>query len=255
MLNSIALTLFVICVRVESFVQLSNGISPIQAAFRTSPRLVGRSMSSEPGDKDDALSYDEAYNAIQEEADKKNMDKSGDEENKKNYEENRGTFDNMRSEIQSRASDLSLERSVATAEAIKLAAARAASGASDAEPSLDLSKLEQDPFKDPKYELTDEQKREVDKVGYEPVWTQAIEEFKSTKFPTFDAIFKLSILMVIIFVTTAGIIIKTDEFLRYIYTEWELIPAPNQVFDYSDLTLPEGWADDIPDPGIGLKLD
>ena len=79
MLNSIALTLFVICVRVESFVQLSNGISPIQAAFRTSPRLVGRSMSSEPGDKDDALSYDEAYNAIQEEADKKNMDKSGDE--------------------------------------------------------------------------------------------------------------------------------------------------------------------------------
>jgi len=161
----------------------------------------------------------------------------------------------MRSEIQSRASDLSLERSVATAEAIKLAAARAASGASDAEPSLDLSKLEQDPFKDPKYELTDEQKREVDKVGYEPVWTQAIEEFKSTKFPTFDAIFKLSILMVIIFVTTAGIIIKTDEFLRYIYTEWELIPAPNQVFDYSDLTLPEGWADDIPDPGIGLKLD
>jgi hypothetical protein len=49
--------------------------------------------------------------------------------------------------------------------------------------------------------------------------------------------------MVAIFLVTAGIILKVDEALRIQITDWGFIPKPNDIGDYSDLALPEGFTE------------
>ena len=168
----------------------------------------------------------------------------------KNFESKKSTYEDMRSKIRARASDLNIEKSVATAEAIKQATARAQAGEAAAEPSLDLSKFGESVLENPEDELTDEQKQEIDKVGQLPLWEQVLDEINNTKFPTPGATIKQAGLMLLIFAVTAGIILKVDELLRIQYTEWGFIPDSGSVPDYSDLTLPEGWTDQMNDADL-----
>lgn len=160
----------------------------------------------------------------------------------------------MRSRIRARASDLNMKKSVATAEAIKAATQRAAAGEQAATPTVDLSSfsssLSPEKEEDPEALLTEEQKKEIDKVGQMPILDQIQEEFKNTKFPTASATLKQALLMVVIFVVTAGVILKADEVLRYQITEWGFIPRPGEVFDYGDLALPEGFTDSMTDTDL-----
>lgn len=160
----------------------------------------------------------------------------------------------MRSRIRARASDMNIKKSVATAEAIKQATQRAQAGEEAATPTLDLSSFSSsitpDAEEDPEAVLTEEQKKEIDKVGQLSILEQVQEEFKNTKFPTASATLKQALLMVVIFIVTAGIILKADELLRYQITEWGFIPRPGEVFDYSDLSLPEGFTDSMTDTDL-----
>ncbi len=157
----------------------------------------------------------------------------------------------MRKRIRARASDLNMKKSEATAEAIKAATQRAQAGEEAATPTVDLSKfsssLASPTEEDPEDVLTDEQKKEIDKVGQLPLWEQVGEELKNTKFPSPSATLKQALLMVVIFIVTAGVILKADELLRYQITEWGFIPRAGEVLDYSDLSLPEGFTDSMTD--------
>ena len=158
----------------------------------------------------------------------------------------------MRSRIRSRASDLNMKKSVATVEAIKAATQRATAGEEAATPTVDLSKFSSalGTEEDPEDALTDEQKKEIDKVGQMSIIDQVKEEIKNTKFPTPSATLKQAVLMVIIFVVTAGVILKADELLRFQITDWGFIPKTGEVIDYSDLSLPEGFTDAMTDSDL-----
>ena len=154
----------------------------------------------------------------------------------------------MRRRIQERASEMNIEKSVATAEAIKQATARAQAGESST--TVDLSKFGEDILENPMEELTEEQRAEIDKVGQMSFLDQAIDEFKNTKFPTLSATIKQAGLMTVIFLITASVILKVDEFLRIQYTDWGFIPKAGEVLDYSDLQLPEGFTDQMTDADL-----
>ena len=160
----------------------------------------------------------------------------------------------MRKRIRSRASDLNMKKSEATAEAIKAATQRAQAGEEAATPTVDLSKFSSSlagpADEDPEDVLTDEQKKEIDKVGQLPIMEQIGEELKNTKFPSPDATLKQALLMVVIFVVTAGVILKADEYLRFQITDWGFIPRSGEVLDYSDLSLPEGFTDAMTDTDL-----
>lgn len=211
------------------------------------------SKSEDDEEKEDSgMTFDEATKALLDEEDAERSASRGAmyEEDSKRFQAKKTEFDDMRTRIRSRASDLNMKKSVATAEAIKAATQRAA-GEEAATPTVDLSSfassLSADDDEDPETLLTDEQKKEIDKVGQMPIMDQIQEEFKLTKFPTASATLKQALLMVTIFLVTAGIILKADEVLRYQITEWGFIPRPGEVFDYGDLSLPEGFTDAMND--------
>jgi hypothetical protein len=56
--------------------------------------------------------------------------------------------------------------------------------------------------------------------------------------------------MIVIFLVAATLILKADEFLRFQYTDWGFIPKSGEVLDYSDLTLPEGFTDQMSDEDL-----
>ena len=70
----------------------------------------------------------------------------------------------MRERIRARAGDLNVEKSVATAEAIKQATQRAIAGEAAESATVDLSKFGENLLENPEDELTDEQKAEIDKA-------------------------------------------------------------------------------------------
>ena len=167
-----------------------------------------------------------------------------------NFEAKKDSMDDLRSRIQKRAADMNIEKSVATAEAIKQATQRAKAGEEAATATVDLSKFGDDLMENPEDELTDDQIAEIDKVGQLPLWEQAIDEFKNTKFPSLGAITKQVGLMIVIFAITASVILKADEILNIQYTEWGFIPKAGEVMDYSDLALPEGFTDQMTDADL-----
>lgn len=198
------------------------------------------------------MSFEDASAKLKEEEESTKLASRGMmlEEDAQRYQEKKATYDAMREKIRSRAADLNMNKSVATQEAIKMATQKAMAGESAA-PTLDLSKLSDDLMMgDPEEELTEEQMKEIDKVGQMSLWEQVLEELKNTKFPSPDATLKQAALMVVIFVVTATLILKADEFLRYQYTEWGFIPRAGEVLDYSDLTLPEGFTDQMTDDDL-----
>mmetsp|Transcript_2811 Transcript_2811/g.4246 ORF Transcript_2811/g.4246 Transcript_2811/m.4246 type:complete len:260 (-) Transcript_2811:370-1149(-) len=203
--------------------------------------------NAEPDDQ--PLSFDDATQALKDEEDSARSASRGMmmEEDAKDFEEKRETYNAMRDKIRSRATDLNMNKSVATQEAIKAATQRAAAGEQASTPTVDLSKFNDSLLTDPEDELSDEQMAQIDKVGQMSIVDQVMEELKNTKFPTPDATLKQAGLMVVIFLVTATAILKADEFLRFQYTDWGFIPKSGEVLDYSDLTLPEGFTDNMSD--------
>jgi len=209
---------------------------------------------------DDGISFDDATQALKDEEDQARMGDRNDmaDEERRDFNAKSDSFEEMRSKIRARTADLSIEKSVTTAEAIKAATDRALSGEAAAASSPftpDLSAFEDggSPFSpktpggdlDPEEVLTDEQKAEIDEIGQMNYWEQAVAEFGYTKFPSGGEILKQAGLMVVIFAVTATVILNVDELLRFQYTDWGLIPKVGETLDYSDLTLPEGFTDQM----------
>lgn len=211
--------------------------------------------SSDPAGSS-GMSFEDATAALKDQEDKEKSAARGAmlEEDTKKFQAKKSEFDSMRDRIRSRATDLNMQKSVATAESIKAATSRAQGLEDAATPTVDLSKFSNSlgggDEEDPEDALTDEQKKEIDKVGQMSIIEQIGEELKNTQFPTPSATIKQALLMVVIFVVTAGVILKADEFLRYQITDWGFIPRTGEVIDYSDLSLPEGFTDSMTDTDL-----
>jgi len=225
------------------------------SAFAPSSRISFstrlRAEENTSDESDVPLSFEDATIQIKDEDDSAKMVARGEmmEEEKQRYQEKRATYDAMRDKIRSRATDLNMNKSVATQEAIKSATQKAMAGEAASTPTVDLSKFD-NLLSDPEDELTNEQMAEIDKVGQMNLIEQIKDEYKNTRLPSPDATLKQAGLMIVIFLVTATLILKADEFLRFQYTDWGFIPKSGEVLDYSDLTLPEGFTDQMTDDDL-----
>ena len=159
----------------------------------------------------------------------------------------------MRERIRSRATDLNIEKSVTTQQAIEEANRRAMAREDPQE--IDLSKFGMGTIgQDPEDELTDEQMANIDKTSGMNIFNQALEEFKAAKFPGFGATLRQTGFMLVIFVFTATYILFLDGVIKDFFTDvLKLIPSSDQVFDYSDLDLPDGWTDMMDESDIAKQ--
>jgi len=223
---------------------LSNKLS--YKSFQTSYTTL---LKAGGDDAEKDMQFFDAEQAIkdQEDAERADARGNGSEQENADFDAKKDSMAEMKARIQARAADMNIEKSVATAEAIKRATARAQAGEAATTSTVDLSKFSDDLMENPEDELSKEQQEEIDKVGFMPFWEQAVDEFKNTKFPTLGATIKQAGLMAVIFVITATVILKTDEFLRIQYTDWGFIPKSGEILDYSDLALPEGFTDQMTD--------
>jgi len=239
----------------------SSSNSLMMMAFETSPVLFGGSsssilrlqMTSSPdNEEEEVLSFIDAGAALVDQEDEERAGRSGNlltDETQMNYDAKSTEYDSMRDSIRSRASDLNIQKSVATQQAVEEAERRALNR-EDSSPQVDLSKIrsglgngifDDDPEED---ELTPEQMANVDKIGQMPIFEQVIEEFKNTKFPGPEATVRQAIFMFGIFIITASYILFLDNSFRTLYEDvLKIVPKPGSTFDYSDLPLPEGWTD------------
>ena len=149
----------------------------------------------------------------------------------------------MRSKIRDRASSEGFEKSVATRKAIEEATQRAMAGQSSATPDqmLDLSGFADKFVDDGTDELTAEEQAEIDKIANMPIFEQIQEELANTRFPTVGAVFQLACVMGLIFAVSATLILKGDATIRDAYMGFGFIPRPDEVYDFSDLDLPDGF--------------
>jgi hypothetical protein len=152
-------------------------------------------------------------------------------------------YEDMRSKIRARASQEGIEKSVATKKAIEEATQRAMAGQASATPDqmLDLSGFGEKFTDDGTDELTPEEQAEIDKIASMPLWEQLQEEIANTRFPTPMAIFQTACVMALIFAVSATLILKGDATIRDFYMDLGFIPRPDEVYDFSDLELPDGF--------------
>jgi len=235
--------------------------------------LLRMSASSNDGDtnetKDDASpspspspsggkakSFDESTKSIEDEEMLLQLERSSglDAEEEAAFQARSSEFQYMKDKIRSRAASLGVEKSVATADAIKAAERRArlmqsSDNALSSGTTLDMSVFS-DPTKNsmlynPEDELSDEEMAMIDPTGRKPFLEQALDEFRATAFPGPLDVAKTVGFMAITFIVSASFILKADEVLRGLYTDWGFIPGPDTKLDYSDLDLPPGWEDDL----------
>jgi len=165
------------------------------------------------------------------------------QEDEEEFNAKKSQFEDMRSKVRARASSEGFEKSVATREAIQEATRKALAGESSATPDsmLDLSGFADKFVDDETEELTAEERAEIDKIANMPLLEQLQEEFANTRFPTPVAIFQTACSMALIFAVSATLILKGDELIRFVYTGQGFIPRPDEVYDFSDLNLPDGF--------------
>ena len=151
-------------------------------------------------------------------------------------------YEDMRAKIRARASQEGFEKSLATKQAIEEATRRAMAGQkpATADSMLDLSGFGEK-FEDGTDELTPEEQAEIDKIANMPFIDQVKEELSNTRFPTPIAVIQTAALMALIFAVSATFILKGDSTIRDLYTNWGFIPRPDEVYDFSDLELPDGF--------------
>lgn len=154
-------------------------------------------------------------------------------------------YEDMRAKIRARASQEGFEKSVATKKAIEEATQRAMSGTTSAtaDQMLDLSGFGEKFTDDGTDELTPEEQAEIDKIANMSLIDQVKEELSNTRFPTPIAVFQTACVMALIFAVSATLILKGDATIRDIYMNQGFIPRPDEVYDFSDLSLPDGFLD------------
>lgn len=222
-------------------------------AAATSPiRMSTESESEKASAKDSsASSFDDAAKAIRDEEDADALARGSgiSDEEEAEYQSRSDEFSSMKDRIRERAASMNIEKSVATAEAIKQAELRAKNMAAEpAESELNMSVFEQRMLSDPEDELTDEEMAEIDPVGKLNFFEQALDEVKQTAFPGPLDVAKTVGLMAIVFLVSASIVLKSDEFLRALYIDWGFIPSPDADLSYiEDLQLPKDWDKDLND--------
>ena len=151
----------------------------------------------------------------------------------------------MRAKIRARASEEGIEKSVATKKAIEEATMRAMAGESSAtaDTMLDLSGFADKFVDDDTDQLTPEEQAEIDKIANMPLFDQLREEIENTRFPTPLNIFQTACVMFLIFAVSATLILKGDATIRDFYMDLGFVPRPDEVYDFSDLELPDGFLD------------
>jgi len=168
-------------------------------------------------------------------------------EDEDEYNSNKGMYSDMRAKIRARASEEGFEKSVATRAAIEEATQRAMAGTSSAtaDSMLDLSGFGEKFADDAADQLTDEEQAEIDAIASMPFYDQIKEELSNTRFPTPVAIFQTACVMALIFAVSATLILKGDAFIRDSYMGFGFIPRPDEIYDFNDLELPEGFVEQL----------
>ena len=165
------------------------------------------------------------------------------QQDEEEFNSKKDQYESMRAKIRARASQEGIEKSVATKQAIEDATRRAMAGQSPATPDsmLDLSGFGDKFVDDGTDDLTEEEKAEIDKIANMPFFDQVKEELANTRFPSLADVLQTAALMALIFVVSATLILKGDSTIREVYTNWGFIPRPDEVYDFSDLELPDGF--------------
>eukprot|EP00804_Cyclotella_cryptica_P021323 CCRYP_001579-RE/>CCRYP_001579-RE protein AED:0.08 eAED:0.08 QI:421/1/0.83/1/0.4/0.33/6/5979/298 len=212
------------------------------------------SFDRSSGDEDKAdeaaeeiiLDYSEAQSKLKEDENMRRVEEGLTvgltKEDEEEFNAKKDQYEDMRARIRDRASQEGIEKSLATKQAIEEATRRAMAGQkpATADTMLDLSGFGEK-FEDGTDELTPEEQAEIDKIASMPLWDQVKEELANTRFPTPVAVFQTACLMALIFAVSATLILKGDSTIRDLYTNWGFIPRPDEVYDFSDLELPDGF--------------
>lgn len=249
----------------------STTTSSLQMAQRMTPTRKTRKEDSFDRSADDEekeedpndiiMDFSEAQAKIKEDDNKRRVEEGLTtgltKEDEEDFNAKRGAYEDMRSKIRARASEEGFEKSVATKKAIEEATQRAMAGQSSATPDqmLDLSGFADKFTDDGTDELTAEEQAEIDKISNMPFFEQIKEELENTRFPTPMAIFQTACVMALIFAVSATLILKGDATIRDFYMDLDFIPRPDEVYDFSDLDLPDGFLEQQDLEGnIGEKI-
>jgi len=195
----------------------------------------------------DNLDFSDAQAKIKEDENKRRVEEGLTvgltQEDEEEFNAKKDAYEDMRSKIRARASEEGFEKSVATKKAIEEATARAMAGTSSAtsDQMLDLSGFADKFTDDGTDELTEEEQAEIDKIASMPIWEQVQEEISNTRFPTPLAVFQTACVMALIFAVSATLILKGDATIRDVYMDLGFVPRPDEVYDFSDLNLPDGF--------------
>jgi len=209
-------------------------------------RSSGDEEKGEEAGEDIILDYSEAQSKLKEDENMRRVEEGLTvgltKEDEEEFNAKKDQYEDMRARIRSRATQEGIEKSLATKQAIEDATRRAMAGQkpATADTMLDLSGFG-DKFEDGTDELTPEEQAEIDKIASMPLWDQVKEELGNTRFPTPVAVFQTACLMALIFAVSATLILKGDSTIRDLYTNWGFIPRPDEVYDFSDLELPDGF--------------
>lgn len=230
----------------------SNSLQMAQKMTPTRKTRREDSFDRNAGDDDQKkdemiLDFNEAQAKIKEDENVKRVEEGLTvgltQEDEEEFNSKKSQYEDMRSKIRARASSEGIEKSVATKEAIQEATRRAKAGEAfaTADQMLDLSGFADKFVDDETDKLTEEEQAEIDKIANMPLLDQLQEELSNTRFPTPIAIFQTACVMALIFAVSASLILKGDLVIRTLYMGQGFIPRPEEVYDFSDLNLPDGF--------------
>lgn len=227
--------------------QMAQKMTPTRRTRREDSFDRSSGEEEEEAEDDMILDFSEAQAKIKEDENKRRVEEGLTtgltQEDEEEFNAKKGQYEDMRSKIRARASQEGIEKSVATKKAIEEATQRAMAGQSSATPDtmLDLSGFGEKFVDDGTDELTPEEQAEIDKIANMPLLEQIQEELANTRFPTPLAIFQTACVMALIFAVSATLILKGDATIRDFYMNLGFIPRPDEVYDFSDLELPDGF--------------
>ncbi|EJK76054.1 hypothetical protein THAOC_02205 [Thalassiosira oceanica] len=228
--------------------QMAQKMTPTRKTRREDS--FDREVPKEEEDEEVILDFSEAQSKLKEDENKRRVEEGLTvgltKEDEDEFNAKKDDYEDMRAKIRARAAEENIEKSVATAQAIQEATQRAMAGQSSATPDtmLDLSGFAEK-LDDGTDELTEEEQAEIDKLLDKSLIEQVQEELTNTRFPTPIAVFQTACVMFLIFAVSATLILKGDVFIRDFYTGLGFIPRPDEVYDFSDLELPDGFLEQV----------
>lgn len=220
-------------------------------------------FSTPEEDKIDATSFADAGKNIIDAEDDKRMEAMGD------FDENPGALQDsqleaIREAVRKRAEEVGAKKDTASQQYIEAATQRAIDNRNNAQQpgQLDLSQIttgnepgtKKSKFDeslptmmyDPADDMTEAEQAEADPLGQQPIWEQAIEEIKASKWPDFGTVVREVSIMAVVVAVTGALIINWDVLLRDTYTGLGLIPRPEDIpGQLSDLDLPAGFTNNM----------